>query len=268
MLTDSHCHLDRLDLSSYGGDLALALQAAKDRGVERFLCIAIDAGNTDACLNIAKEYEDVYATVGLHPMSFDDDDDRNESENRFLDDNLEAWLKEKADNPVVLGLGETGLDYYYSTKYKEAQQSSFCSHLEVAKSLKKPVIVHTRSAKEDTLQIIKEHACPESSGVLHCFTEDWDMAKRGMDLNFYISFSGIITFKNASELREVVKKTPIERLLVETDSPYLAPVPYRGKENEPKYVLEVAKCVAEIKNISLEQVYEQTNRNFDRLFKI
>jgi len=164
-------------------------------------------------------------------------------------------------------LGETGLDYYYSEESKSIQQESFVVHLEAAKITHLPVVVHTRTAKEDTLQLIQQHGNLESAGVLHCFTEDWDMAKRALALNYMISISGIVTFKNAIELQEVVKQVPIDRLLIETDSPYLAPVPNRGKPNEPKYVGDVAKFVAELKKITVEEVIEATANNFFTLFK-
>ena len=256
LLTDSHCHLDRLDLSPYDGDLDAAIAAARARGVARMLCIGIDRSNAPTVIGIAERFDDIYASVGIHPLD--------------LADTVEAVdaLVALSDNERVIAIGETGLDYYYSEEKKEAQQESFHNHLRASALTGKPSIVHTRDAREDTLAIIREASDPEVAGVLHCFTESLEMAKAALDLNFYISFSGIITFKNAADLREVVAHVPLERMLVETDSPYLAPVPYRGKKNEPKYVVEVAQCVADIKGISYEQVVEQTARNFDRLFKL
>jgi TatD DNase family protein len=181
---------------------------------------------------------------------------------------IASWLSEVAANPQVVGIGETGLDYYYSTASIGQQQESFVIHLEVAKSLGKPVIVHSRDARQDTLALIREHGCRKHVGVLHCFTEDWAMASAALDMGYFISFSGIITFKNANDLREVVKKVPLDRLLVETDSPYLAPIPFRGKPNEPKNVVEVARCVAELKQVPYEMICEQTSRNFANLFAI
>jgi TatD DNase family protein len=203
---------------------------------------------------IAAQHDDIYATVGVHPL---DIKDRIETL-----DTLCEW----AQRPKVIGIGETGLDYYYSKDNLDLQQQSFIIHLQAAKKTRKPVIVHTREAKEDTLAIIAEHADRDVSGVLHCFTEDWDMAQRALELGFYISFSGIITFKSAESLREVVRHMPMDRLLVETDSPYLAPVPYRGKKNEPKFVREVAECVAELKGLTFDEVAMQTGKNFNRLF--
>jgi TatD DNase family protein len=254
MLIDSHCHLDRLHLAPYNGDLDAALNAARERGVQRMLCISIDAGNVDAVTAIAAKHDDIYATVGVHPLDIKDSIETLET--------LCEWAK----RPKVIGIGETGLDYYYSKDNIELQQQSFITHLQAAKQTRKPVIVHTREAKEDTLAIIAEHADKDVSGVLHCFTEDWDMAQRALEMGFYISFSGIITFKSADSLREVVKNMPLDRILVETDSPYLAPVPYRGKKNEPKFVREVAECVAELKGMMFEEVVAQTGYNFNRLF--
>lgn len=256
LLTDSHCHLDRLDLSPYDGDLAAAIAAARERGVARMLCIGIDRNNAPTVIDIARRFDGIYASVGIHPLD--------------LADQVEAVdeLVALADDERVIAIGETGLDYYYTQDKKAEQQESFYNHLRASAKTGKPSIVHTRDAREDTLAIIREASDPNVAGVLHCFTESLEMAKAALEMNFYISFSGIITFKNAAELREVVAHVPLERMLVETDSPYLAPVPYRGKKNEPKYVVEVAQCVADIKGISFEQVVEQTAVNFDRLFKL
>ncbi len=256
LLTDSHCHLDRLDLSPYEGDLAAAIAAARERGVARMLCIGIDRGNAPTVIDIARRFDGIYASVGIHPLD--------------LADQVEAVdeLVALANDEHVIAIGETGLDYYYTQDKKNEQQESFYNHLRASARTGKPSIVHTRDAREDTLAIIREASDPNVAGVLHCFTESMEMAKAALELNFYISFSGIITFKNAADLREVVAHVPLERMLVETDSPYLAPVPYRGKKNEPKYVVEVAQCIADIKGISFEQVVEQTAENFDRLFKL
>ncbi len=254
MLTDSHCHLDRLDLAPYDGQLDGAIAAARERGVQRMLCIGIDRSDAQTVIDIAARYEGIYASVGVHPLD--------------LSDEVETvdLLVQLGSDPNVVAIGETGLDYYYSTDRRDAQQESFARHLQASAQLKKPTVVHTRDAREDTLDIIRRHADPAVGGVLHCFTESWEMAEQALELGFDISFSGIITFKNAAELREVVKRVPLERMLVETDSPYLAPVPYRGKKNEPKYVVEVAQCVAELKGVDYEQVVAQTSANFDRLF--
>ena len=254
MLTDSHCHLDRLDLSHSNNSLDVALDAAAERGVSRFLCVCISEANRQAVLDIAAKRDNIFASTGIHPCDV--------SETVVSQQALTEW----AQHPKVVALGESGLDYFHSKDFVAEQQESFANHLIVGKEQKLPVIVHTREAKEDTLSLIAEHACRESSGVLHCFTEDWDMAKRAMDMNFYISISGIVTFRNAEALRDVVRQTPLDYLLVETDSPYLAPVPYRGKPNMPAYVREVAEYVAELKGISYEALAEKTTDNFLKLF--
>ena len=254
MIVDSHCHLDRIDLSPYDGDLGAALAAARDCGVERMLCVGVDRGNAEAVCAIAREHAGVYASVGIHPLDIGDELETVES------------LCQLAQRPEVVAIGETGLDYHYSKENAEQQHSSFRAHLRAAAQLRLPLIVHTREARADTLALIREEGDLDCAGVLHCFTEDWEMARAALDLNYYISFSGIITFRNAEELRDVVRKMPLERLLVETDSPYLAPVPHRGKRNEPKYTREVAACVAELKGLTLEQVAAATTANFERLF--
>ena len=252
MLVDSHCHLDRIDLAPYDGSMAAALAAARARGIDRFLCIGIDRHNAATVKQLAREHEGVFASVGVHPLDLEDS---------AIDVDTLCQL---ADASEVVAIGETGLDYYYSTETRELQQQSFRIHVEAARRLRRPLIVHTRNAVDDTLAIIAE-AGPEK-GVLHCFTESWDMARAALDLGFYISFSGIVTFRNAAALREVATRVPADRLLVETDSPYLAPVPFRGRKNEPKYVLEVAECIAALRGLSLEDVAAMTTANFNRLF--
>jgi len=266
MLIDSHCHLDRLDLSSYEGSLARALDAARQRGVGGFLCIGIGRKNASQVIEISEKFYDVYATVGLHPLEFSASEF---NEREILEEaGIRDWLRVAGQHPKVLAIGETGLDYYYSRDDLEAQKNSFIAHLEIAKELGKPVIVHTRDAGEDTLRLIRDHGCPVKVGVLHCFTETWEVAKVALDLGYYISFSGIITFKNADNLRKIAAKIPENRLLVETDAPYLAPVPYRGKRNEPQYVKEVADCLAELRGVSFQHLCESTSENFSRLFGV
>ena len=254
MLVDSHCHLDRLKLDKFDGDLDAVLELARSRGVGKFLCVGISLENVENVVGIASRYDDVVCSVGVHPLDVDSglaDVDR---------------LKALSTRPNVVALGETGLDYYYSTETREVQQQSFIAHLQAAAEVALPVIVHTRDAREDTIDLIREHGSREHAGVLHCFTESWEMAKAALDLNYYISLSGIVTFKNAEELREVAKQVPLDRLLVETDSPYLAPVPYRGKPNIPAYVREVAEFIAELRGISYEELARITTENFFRLF--
>ncbi|GAB2197769.1 TatD family hydrolase [Sessilibacter sp. MAH4] len=254
MLIDSHCHLDRLNLAPYGGDLSKAIAAAVDRGITEMLCISISLQNRADVLAIAEQYDSIWASTGVHPLDV-------QSGVASVED-LVQWTR----HPKVVAVGETGLDYYYDTETKALQQESFAIHLQAAGQENIPVVVHTRCAQEDTLNLIKAHGNLESAGVLHCFTETWDMASKAIDLNYYISISGIVTFKNADDLRDVVKKIPLDRLLVETDSPYLAPIPYRGKKNEPKYLKEVAEYIAELRGVSFEELSSITSENFKRLF--
>ncbi|MCA0901042.1 TatD family hydrolase [Microbulbifer agarilyticus] len=254
MLVDSHCHLDRLKLDKFDGDLDAVLDLARSRGVSKFLCVGISLDNADHVVSIANTYPDVVCSVGVHPLDVDSglaDVDK---------------LKSLAARPNVVALGETGLDYYYSTETREVQQQSFVAHLQAADQIGLPVIVHTRDARQDTIDLIKAHGSREHAGVLHCFTESWEMAKAALDLNYYISLSGIVTFKNAEELREVAKQVPLDRLLVETDSPYLAPVPHRGKPNIPAYVREVAEFIADLRGLPYEELARITTENFYRLF--
>ena len=254
MLIDSHCHLDQLNLDKYSGNLDAALQFAKEQGVEFFLCVCIDLLHFPQILAIAQGYEHVRVTVGLHPTE------------QAAEEPTMAQLVELAQNPLVLGIGETGLDYYRCEGDVEWQRERFRCHIQAAKAVQKPIIVHTRQAQEDTIRILVEENAASVGGVMHCFTETWEMAQQAMDLGFYISFSGIVSFPNAKALQEVVKKVPLEKMLIETDSPYLAPVPHRGKPNEPAYVRYVAECIAALKDVAVETVAEHTTRNFRRLF--
>jgi TatD DNase family protein len=256
MLVDSHCHLDKLDLTAYQGSLDLALDAAKHQGVGYILCVCIDLQHFSNVIEIAEKYKHVFASVGLHP-----------NEKVITEPTYEELIK-LAQHEKVIGIGETGLDYYRSEGDLTWQQNRFRNHIAVAKYLKKPLIIHSRQARKDTIEILKQEKADEVGGVMHCFTEDWDMAQQAIDLNFYISFSGIVTFKNAIELKEVVKKVPLERMLIETDAPYLAPMPFRGKPNEPAYVRYVAEHIAELKNIKFEQVAQKTTENFFSAFNI
>ena len=254
MLIDSHCHLDRLDLTAYDGSLDAALDAARARGIGKFLCIGVDADNAPVVKKLAEKYSDVYCSVGIHPLDL----------TREKPTDL-AWLAEAVDHPRCVAIGETGLDYHYEPDMAEQQQTSFKVHLQAAHETGKPVIIHTRSARADTLALLAEADLPQT-GVLHCFTEDWDMARAALDMGYYISLSGIVTFRNAAALRDVAKRIPSDRLLVETDSPYLAPVPHRGKPNEPQFVCEVAAFLADLRGESLEALRETTTSNFHRLF--
>ncbi|MDI3326231.1 TatD family hydrolase [Pontibacterium granulatum] len=254
MFIDSHCHLDRLDLSPYNGNFDAMLDAAKARQVQQMLCVSIEMEQFRSMYDRIKPYGHIFASVGVHPLNTD---------GQVV--SVEA-LVEAAQLPRVVAIGETGLDYYYQQDTVEVQQESFRNHLLASSQTGLPTIIHTRDAREDTLQIIRENGNADVGGVLHCFTESLEMAKAALDLNYMISFSGIVTFRNAAELRDVVKAIPMDRILIETDAPYLAPVPHRGKKNEPKYVVEVAQCVADLKGLRIEEVAEQTTANFQRLF--
>lgn len=256
ILVDSHCHLDRLDLSAHGGSLDAALAAARSRGVGCFLCIGVSAGNAAAVRGLAASHADVYCSVGVHPL------DLEPGSQPALD-----WLLGELDDPRVVAIGETGLDYHYQPDAAALQQEGFRLHLEAARQTGKPVIVHTREARADTLAMLREAALPQA-GVLHCFTEDWPMAAAALDMGYYISLSGIVTFRNAEALRDVARRVPADRLLVETDAPYLAPVPHRGKPNLPEYVRDVADFLAALRGVSVETLAEQTTANFHRLFPL
>ncbi len=255
MFIDSHCHLDMLKLDKHDGQLSNVISAAQAREVEKMLCVCVDLNKFDSMYATAREFDNVFFSAGIHPLHVEESP---------YD---EAHLRQLASNPRIVALGETGLDYYYTQDTKEQQHESFAGHLRLAGELDLPVIVHTRDAREDTIELIKAHGNVNSAGVLHCFTESREMAEAALDLGYMISFSGIITFRNAEELRDVVKAIPLDRMLIETDSPYLAPVPFRGKQNQPAYVADVAACVAELKGVSVEQVAEQTTENFYSLFK-
>ena len=255
-IVDSHCHLDALDYENLHRDIADVIAKAQEREVKHILAVGVTLRRYEQIVDVLKSFEAVSLSCGVHPLDLDDEP--------F---DFERLLRLAAD-PKVVAIGETGLDYYYSAENKSLQQAVFTQQIDIANQLNKPVIVHTRSAREDTIALLKQHHAEKCGGVLHCFTENWAMAKQALDLGFYISISGIVTFKNAEDLREVVRKIPLDRLLVETDSPYLAPVPYRSKQNQPAYVREVCEYVATLKGISLEDCAKITTRNFEQLFKI
>ncbi len=256
MLIDSHCHLDRLDLTPFEGELANALSFAKERGVERFLCVAIDMENVHTVIDIAQNHPQIYASVGVHP-----------NEREHGEPSVEE-LVELAANDKVIAIGETGLDYFRSEGDLAWQHQRFRNHIAAARACNKPLIIHCREARDDTLRMLAEEGADEVGGIMHCFVEDLATAERAMELGFYISFSGIVTFNSAKELKEVAKVVPAERLLVETDAPYLAPVPYRGKSNQPAYVREVAEYIAELRGVSYQEIAAQSGENFNRLFRL
>ncbi|HCH69620.1 MAG TPA: metal-dependent hydrolase [Colwellia sp.] len=253
MFIDSHCHLDRLDLSLYDDNLANVVQAASDVKVNTLLCVSVTLKDFPAMVEKTKPFNNILLSCGMHPLNQEDEVDIDQ-------------LRLLSDNPSVIAIGETGLDYHYAPETKTLQLDSFKKHIMVAKELNKPLIIHTREAQEDTLAMLRSEGADEVGGILHCFTETWEMAKQAIDLGFYISFSGIVTFKNAGALREVAKLVPDDRFLIETDAPYLAPVPHRGKENQPAYVVEVAKNLASIRGQSVETIAKLSTDNFNRLF--
>lgn len=254
MLVDSHCHLDRVNLDEYQGDFSTFVAATRDAGLEHMLCVCIDLESYPAMRDLVAPFDDISVSVGVHP---------NERERR--DPGVEELVSLAADSRVV-AIGETGLDYFREEGDLGWQRERFRTHIQAARACGKPLIIHSREAREDTIEILKSEEARDVGGVMHCFTETWEMAQAAMELDFYISFSGILTFKNAGELREVAAKVPLDRLLIETDSPYLAPVPHRGRSNQPRYVSEVARKVAELHEKTPEEIADITRRNYFRLF--
>jgi TatD DNase family protein len=251
MLVDSHCHIPMIE-SSDGVDTIL--ENARENGVEHMLCVSVDLEGLPEILELARENDCISASVGVHPNT------------RMEREISEEILAELAQNPSFVAIGETGLDYYRSEGDLGWQRQRFRTHIRAAKAVNKPLIIHCREAKDDVLGILREEGAEAVGGVMHCFVEDLETAEKAVDLNFLISFSGIVTFKNARDLQAVAKALPLESMLVETDAPYLAPVPYRGKENQPAYVRYVAECIAELRGTSLEEVAEATTRNFNKRF--
>jgi TatD DNase family protein len=254
MLADSHCHLDRIDLEPFDNQFENAITAANERGVKQFLCVAINAENQQEVIRIADSHPNIHASVGVHPLY-------TEGESASVESLISA-----SQHPKVVAIGETGLDYFYAKESKEEQLSLFKTHVEAAVDVNLPLIIHTRDARKDTLDILAQGNAEKVGGVLHCFTESLEMAETAMEMGFYISFSGIVTFNNTEELRETAKRIPLNRILVETDSPYLTPKPHRGKPNSPMYVADVAKLVAEIRGEDYETFCRATTENYERLF--
>ncbi len=250
-LVDSHCHIPLL---SEELSIEEILNHAKNNDVEHMLCVAIDLTGSPEIIQLAKEHDMVSASVGVHPNT------------KLQDEAIMNDLLELASEDAVVAIGETGLDYFRSEGNLEWQRDRFRLHINAAKELKKPLIIHTREAKDDVIKILKEEAAEEVGGVMHCFVEDWETAQAAMDLNFMISFSGIVTFKNAKDLQEVAKMVPLDQMLIETDSPYLTPVPFRGKTNQPAYVRHVAEFIAELKELEFKTVAEKTTENYYQLF--
>lgn len=251
---DSHCHLDMCDLEPYNGSLDALISAAEQAGVAQMLTIGVDLESSAGAIKIAQQHKNVSASVGVHP---------HDASSSIV--STDALIK-LANDPKVKAIGETGLDYYYNKDGHENQIESFRRHIQAAKQLNLPLVIHTRSAQEDTLRVMRE--CAANNGVMHCFTESWAMAEQALELGFYISISGIVTFKNSGNVAEIAKKVPLERLLIETDAPYLAPVPYRGQKNEPKYVLEVCKYIAKLRDLDCHTLAEITFKNTVKLFNL
>jgi TatD DNase family protein len=251
MLVDSHCHLNFPDLAQNIDSILANMQA---NGVGHALCVCVTLGEFPQVLAVAEAHAHVYASVGVHPDYADEGEIR-------IDD-----LVSRAMHPKVVAIGETGLDYFRLKGDLEWQRERFRVHIRAAIEANKPLIIHTREAAQDTLRIMREEGAERIGGVMHCFTESWEVAQQAMEMGFYISFSGIVTFKNAVALKEVAQNMPLDRMLVETDSPYLAPVPMRGKTNQPGYVRYVAEEIARLRNIAVEEVAQATTENFFRLF--
>jgi TatD DNase family protein len=252
MLVDSHCHLNFPELLA---NLPAIKQAMQDNQVGHALCISVTLPDFPQVLALAEENENFYASVGVHP-------DYEDIQEPTIDE-----LIKLANHPKVIAIGETGLDYFRLTGDLEWQRTRFRTHIRAAIATGKPLVIHTRNSPEDTLRIMREENAQQVGGVMHCFTESLDVALEAIALGFYISFSGIITFKNAHTIKEVAKHVPLDRILVETDSPYLAPTPYRGKTNQPSYVKHVAEEVANLRGISFDELAAATTESFFRLFK-
>jgi TatD DNase family protein len=253
MFVDSHCHLDFPELIERKDDI-LALMAQNQ--VDQALCVSVKLETFPRVLALAEAYPHLYASVGVHP-------DNNDCE----EPDVERLLA-LAAHPRVVAIGETGLDYYWHKDKPEWQRERFRTHIRAANACDKPLIIHTRDSADDTLRLMREEGASAPGGVMHCFTETQAVAEAALDLGFYISFSGIVTFKNAKALKEVARYVPLDRMLIETDAPYLAPVPHRGKQNEPGFVKHVAEHIAELRDESVETIARQTTENFKTLFKI
>jgi TatD DNase family protein len=258
MFIDSHCHLDFPEFQSR---LPAVLDNMRSANVSHALCVSVDLPDFPNVLKLAQDHPNLYASVGVHP----DYEDTPEPTLEFL---VETALK----HPKIVAIGETGLDYYRmgerSYESMEWQRERFRTHIRASLATKKPLIIHTRSASDDTIRILKEEGAHHIGGVMHCFTESYEVAKAAMEMGFFISFSGIVTFKSAKELQETCKQVPLDRMLIETDSPYLAPIPYRGKTNEPAWVAKVGEFIANLKDISIESLASQTSSNFYQCFQI
>ena len=254
MLVDSHCHLDCIDLTDFDNNFDTLIQQTLEAGVEHMLCVSINLQKYPQMLEKVRPYPTISVSAGMHPMADESDDFSVE------------YLTELANDKKVVAIGETGLDYYYHKGDPQWQQQRFRAHIQVANQLDKPVIVHTRDAGDDTLDILRQENAGRCGGVIHCFTETQAFADQAIEMGLMISISGIVTFRNAEALRAIARSIPDDHLLIETDAPYLAPIPHRGKQNQPRYVKHVAETLAEIRGTSLAHIAEVTSDNFYRLF--
>lgn len=253
MLIDSHCHLDYPDFAAEGVEEIVG--RAQAAGVGHFLTICTEISKFPGVLAVAEKFPFMHCTVGTHPHHAAEEIDV-----------TTAQLAALANNPKVAGIGETGLDYHYNHSPHEEQKRAFAAHIAAALETDLPLVVHTREADDDTIRVMREAGGGKARGVMHCFSGGRALAEKSLELGFYISFSGIVTFKKAEELREVVKFVPLDRILVETDAPYLTPVPHRGQRNEPAFVVHTAQAVAELKGVSVDEIAQATTQNFFRLF--
>ncbi len=256
MLVDSHCHLDCIDLTDFDNNFDTLIQQTLEAGVEHMLCVSINLQKYPQMLEKVRPYPTISVSAGMHPMADETDDFSVE------------YLTELASDKKVVAIGETGLDYYYHKGDPQWQQQRFRAHIQVANQLDKPVIVHTRDAGDDTLDILRQENAERCGGVIHCFTETQAFADQAIEMGLMISISGIVTFRNADALRDIAKSIPDDYLLIETDSPYLAPMPHRGQQNQPAYVRHVAETLAEVRNTTVEHIAEISRNNFYRLFKL
>lgn len=251
MLIDTHAHLN---FKAFSGDFNAAITRAKEAKVNKIIIVGSNFKTSKKAIEIAKKYTNTYATIGLHPIY-------------VKDESFDANFKRLAENDKVVAIGETGLDYYYDKTAADTQKEVFREHIKLAQQLSKPLILHNRDAGEDILSILTSIS-NLPTGVMHCFSEGLEYAKVILSMGFYLSFTGIITFTKNYEIFRVIENMPLNKIIIETDSPYLAPDPYRGKRNEPAYVLEIAKKIAEIKKINIEEVAKQTSDNANKLFKL
>lgn len=254
MLFDTHIHLDAEQFQIDRDEL---IMKARENGVRNMINVGFNRTTIPTTMALAEQYDFIYAAVGWHPTDSLD----------FTDADL-AWIEQLCDHPKVVAIGEIGLDYYWDTAPKEVQKRVFAAQIELAKAKNKPIVIHNRDAHEDVLKALKHNDAKQVGGVMHCFSGSWEMAKQCLDMNFYISFGGPVTFKNARVPKEVLAQVPLDRILIETDAPYLAPHPYRGKRNEPSFVRLVAETGAHIKGMSVDEFIEITHKNAKKCFKI